>query len=73
MREGVKEGGSDGGEEERKEGETVIGERRSDSKGLTLTQMPQPMQSGSDIDAILSTGVTSMQSLPARARNTAGA
>ncbi len=32
----------------------------------TLTQMPHPMHSSSDMDAILSLGVTSMQSLPIR-------
>jgi hypothetical protein len=33
---------------------------------VTLTHMPHPMQSSSDIQAILLVGATSMQSLPMR-------
>ncbi|KAJ1449668.1 hypothetical protein M885DRAFT_448901 [Pelagophyceae sp. CCMP2097] len=36
------------------------------SKGHFLTQMPQPMQSSSEMNASLEAGATSMQSLPIR-------
>ena len=40
---------------------------------FTLTQMPHPMQRVSEIAAILSAGVTSMQSLPAEESTDTGA
>ncbi|KAF1984661.1 hypothetical protein K402DRAFT_335894 [Aulographum hederae CBS 113979] len=36
------------------------------SKGHFFVQIPQPMQSRSEMKAILSVGATSMQSLPVR-------
>lgn len=49
---------------ERKSGSEMATQKMSGNRTLTLTQIPQPMQSSSERKAILSVGDTSIHSLP---------
>lgn len=59
-----KERGSEKKKREMLEGKRKVGKCLLTPNGHFLGQIPQPMQSSSEMKAILESGVTSMQSLP---------